>query len=207
MNSLNVSGVIKRVASALLKAKILLLISILLSSYASGKRPAESATVHGTITDASTGEYVYGANIFLRGTTLGTVSNIEGFYSMPNLPTGDFTLIVTFIGYSKHEENFELRKGTSIRMDVSLSPVDLEGEGIIVTDELSKFEHNINISTISISPRQIKSLPQMGEVDLFRQGAAISTRCGGTKRLFIRIDCQGGKHGSEFNFVRWNNGV
>ncbi|MCH8272342.1 MAG: TonB-dependent receptor [Candidatus Marinimicrobia bacterium] len=168
INSLNVSGVIKRFSSLLLKAKIPLLISMLLSSYASGNRPAESATVHGTITDASTGEYVYGANIFLKGTTLGTVSNIEGFYSMPNLPLGDFTLVISFIGFSKHEENVELRKGTSLRMDVSLSPVDLEGESIIVTDKRSKFEHNINISTISISPRQIKSLPQMGEVDLFR---------------------------------------
>ena len=156
MKSLNVSGVIIRIASALLKSGIPLLISILVSSYASGSRPAESTTVHGTITDASTGEYVYGANIFLRGTTLGTVSNIEGFYSMPNLPLGEYTLIVTFIGFSQHEENFEIRKGKSLRMDVSLSPVDLEGESIIVTDELSAFEHNINISTISISPRQIK---------------------------------------------------
>jgi len=137
INSLNDSGVIKRNALALLKANIPLLLSILFSSYAFGNRPAESATVHGTITDASTGEYVYGANIFLRGTTLGTVSNIEGFYSMPNLPEGDFTLIVTFIGFLKHEENFELRKGNSLRIDVSLSPVDLEGESIIVTDELS----------------------------------------------------------------------
>ena len=168
MKSVNDSGVTKRIASALLIAKIPLLLSMMLSSYAFGNKPVESTTVHGTITDASTGEYVYGANIFLRGTTIGTVSNIEGFYSMPNLPLGDYTLIVTFIGFSKHEESFELRIGKSLRMDVDLSPVDLEGETVIVTDELSEFEHNINISTISISPRQIKSLPSIGEVDLFR---------------------------------------
>ncbi|MCH8300964.1 MAG: TonB-dependent receptor [Candidatus Marinimicrobia bacterium] len=168
MKSVNDGGVTKRIASDLLKAKIPLLLSMMLSSYAFGNNPVESTTVHGTITDASTGEYVYGANIFLRGTTIGTVSNIEGFYSMPNLPPGEYTLIVTFIGFSKHEESFELRKGKSLRMDVDLSPVDIEGETVIVTDELSKFEHNINISTISISPRQIKSLPSIGEVDLFR---------------------------------------
>ena len=99
------------------KQMIILLITIIFIGLAPFKSAtgiddvlSETTTVYGTITEASTGEYVYGANIFLRGTTLGTVSNVEGFYSMPNLPPGDYTLIVSFIGYSKHEENFELRK-------------------------------------------------------------------------------------------------
>ena len=170
-----VVNVLRVISGIRVKQVIILLITIIFIGLAPFKSAdgiddvlSETTTVHGTITDASTGEYIYGANIFLRGTTLGTVSNVEGFYSMPNLPPGDYTLIVSFIGYSKHEENFELRERKSLRMDVSLSPIDLEGESIIVTDEISEFEHNINISTISISPRQIKSLPQIGEVDLFR---------------------------------------
>ena len=61
-----------------------------------------SQTVSGTITDANTGETVPGVNIIVQGTTTGTVSDMDGMYSI-NVQGSNAVLVFSFIGYLKQE--------------------------------------------------------------------------------------------------------
>ena len=54
-------------------------------------------TIKGNIVDDQN-ESVIGATIIVKGTTIGTVSNIQGDYSI-SVPENSETLIVSFIGY------------------------------------------------------------------------------------------------------------
>ena len=65
----------------------------------SGWSQAGTFTVRGRVTDASTGEYVLGANVIVDGQSQGASTNIYGFYSL-TLPKGPATLTCSFIGYA-----------------------------------------------------------------------------------------------------------
>lgn len=60
---------------------------------------AQTGTVKGVVIDA-TGEPVIGANIMVKGTTNGTITDINGNFSLSN---AQGTLVVSFIGYKPQE--------------------------------------------------------------------------------------------------------
>jgi len=58
-------------------------------------------TVNGTITDDS-GEALIGASVLAKGTSVGTITDIDGKYSI-TLPEGVNTLVVSYVGYTETE--------------------------------------------------------------------------------------------------------
>ncbi len=62
---------------------------------------AQPVTVTGTITDAA-GESIIGANILIKGTTIGTISDVNGQFSL-DVDDPTVTLVISFIGYSTQE--------------------------------------------------------------------------------------------------------
>ncbi|WP_247233453.1 TonB-dependent receptor [Telluribacter sp. SYSU D00476] len=67
-------------------------------------------TVKGRVTDEK-GEGLPGATVLLKGTSIGTATDIEGNFSL-NVPDGNGTLIVSSIGYSTQE--IEINNRTTI---------------------------------------------------------------------------------------------
>jgi hypothetical protein len=58
-------------------------------------------TVEGTISDAKTGEALNGAQIIVKGTSIGTTTDQNGAFSV-NVDTGA-TLVFTYMGYQTKE--------------------------------------------------------------------------------------------------------
>ena len=59
----------------------------------------QAGTVKGTVVDA-TGEPIIGANIMVKGTTNGCITDIDGNFSLSNAKG---TLVISFIGYKSQE--------------------------------------------------------------------------------------------------------
>jgi TonB-linked SusC/RagA family outer membrane protein len=59
---------------------------------------AQTRTVTGTVTDASTGQPLEGARVSVRGTTLATTSNAAGQFTLGNVPAGGITIAIRKIG-------------------------------------------------------------------------------------------------------------
>lgn len=49
-------------------------------------------TISGNVTDKMNGETLFGTSIFLKGTTIGAITNEYGFYSI-SAPQGPYTLV------------------------------------------------------------------------------------------------------------------
>lgn len=62
---------------------------------------AQPMTVTGTITDPA-GETIIGANIMIKGTTVGTISDVNGQFSL-DVDDPNVTLVISFVGYSTQE--------------------------------------------------------------------------------------------------------
>jgi hypothetical protein len=60
---------------------------------------AQVGTVTGSVTAASTGQPINGAQISIEGTRLGSLSNANGRYLITRIPAGTYTLQVVHVGY------------------------------------------------------------------------------------------------------------
>ncbi|MBP1649321.1 MAG: hypothetical protein H6Q30_2766, partial [Bacteroidetes bacterium] len=92
----------------------------------------EKYSLSGIIRDASTGESLAAANIRIAGTTRGTITNTDGAYFF-SLEAGDYTLLVSMVGYRTDTLFLSLRAST-VR-DVSLRPADIILPEVLATSE------------------------------------------------------------------------
>lgn len=87
---------------------------------------AQSGTVTGLVTDAGDGIYLPGATIVVKGTTQGTVTDIDGMYTI-NVEANQ-VLVFSYVGYTTQE--FIVQPNTTV--DVALQSSALSLEGIVV---------------------------------------------------------------------------
>ena len=93
---------------------------------------AQQGTVTGTITDESTGDAIAGANVILLGTNTGAAANNDGIYTIRNAPLGDYTLVVTAIGYSKTTAEVSISPGITKTVDIAMAVESVELSGLEV---------------------------------------------------------------------------
>ena len=64
-------------------------------------------TLSGYIKDASNGEVLVGATVYIKEIGKGATSNVYGFYSI-TVPAASYTVEYTFVGYQKIEKQIAL---------------------------------------------------------------------------------------------------
>jgi len=114
---------------------------------------AQSANVSGTVKD-ETGESVPGATVLVKGTQTGTVTDIDGNFSIQAAP-GDI-LVVSFIGYSSRE--ITVQSGQTIyavAMDISMSDLS----EVVVVGYGSQIKKEVSGSIQSIGSEELKDMP------------------------------------------------
>ncbi|MEQ9298682.1 MAG: SusC/RagA family TonB-linked outer membrane protein [Cyclobacteriaceae bacterium] len=97
--------------------KFLLLILVYVSAL--GVTLAQDRAISGTVTDAETGEGIPGANVVIKGTANGTITDFNGEFKL-NVPEGT-TLVLTYVGYA----TVEVEVGARSVIDVSMG-LDVE---------------------------------------------------------------------------------
>ncbi|CAD5267925.1 MULTISPECIES: TonB-dependent receptor [unclassified Imperialibacter] len=91
----------------------------------------QDSTVSGTITSVEDGSALPGVNVIVKGTTTGTVTDIDGKYSL-RVPSRDAVLVFSAIGFSTTEVTVGSQSQISVGMEVdvkSLSEVVVVGYG------------------------------------------------------------------------------
>jgi len=101
--------------------------------------------VTGRITDGSTGEPLPGVNVTVEGSTIGTVTDMKGIYSI-EIPQQDATLIYSFVGFLT--EKIVFTGQTTI--DVDLVPDLTELEEIVVIGYGTQRKGDITSSVASV---------------------------------------------------------
>ena len=87
-------------------------------------------TVQGVVTDATFKEPVIGANIVVKGTTLGTICDVDGKYVLENVPA-DRTLVFSFIGMKTDNRNRSCDGKTTVNVELSDDVQKLEDVVVI----------------------------------------------------------------------------
>lgn len=90
---------------------------------------AQSGSVKGKIVDGK-GLPLIGANVVIKGTTTGTITDIDGNYLIPKLDVGQQTLVASFIGFASQEVVVTIQEGQTATVNFTLI------EDIATLDEL-----------------------------------------------------------------------
>lgn len=123
-------------------------------------------TISGYIEDTETGERLIGVNVYVPGSNHGTSTNAYGFYSLA-LPSGEYTVTASFIGYNTDKFSANLSNG-SVAHNFLLKPSSAQLDEVEVTATEIPLEQ-AEMSTISLSIPEIQKMPVfMGEVDIIR---------------------------------------
>lgn len=88
--------------------------------------PQASQTIQGTVTDAGDGSPLVGANVLIKGTTQGTITDVDGKFTMDAEP--EDILVISFIGYLTQE----VAVGNRSQIDISLEVNSTSLEEIVV---------------------------------------------------------------------------
>ena len=113
-------------------------------------------TVSGTLRDQINGETLFGASIYLKGTTIGAVTNEYGFYSI-SAPAGNYTLVFSYMGYKENSMEINLNSDQKIDMELEEFSTQLE-EVEVVAEEPERAI--LRKPEMSISKLNIKTVKQ-----------------------------------------------
>lgn len=107
--------------------------------------------VRGRVTSVD-GEALPGVNILIKGTTAGTVSDAEGYYSIP-LTSDAQTLVFSFIGYGTEEVNIQNRDVVDLNLSEDGSQLD---EVVVTAQGIQREKKTLGYSVSSVAGPRVK---------------------------------------------------
>lgn len=130
--------------------------------------------IAGRITDAENGEPLPGANVQLEGTTLGAATDIDGNYTILNVPPGLYTVRISFIGYQTvRVRDVRVNVDFTTRVDQALQPSAVEMAAVEVVGERNPLvREDLTNTLVAVTAEQIDALPvdQIRDVILLQAG-------------------------------------
>ena len=138
----------------------LLFIALSLSAQSGG-------VVRGNIYDKETGEPVMFGNVILEGTSYGTNTDLDGFFSIGNVAPGEYKLVATYIGYDSINIMVKVKKGSIVYETIKLEPNAVKLTQVDVSARREQARSDVQVSKVRVTPKQIRSLPATGgEADI-----------------------------------------
>ncbi len=95
--------------------------------------PADAGALHGTVTDASTGQPIAGATVRIRELGRRDVSHEDGAFHFDGLPAGSYTVAAERIGYAPAERTVRVVDGLTANAALALTPSALQLSAVVAT--------------------------------------------------------------------------
>ena len=167
--------------------KLLLLGLTAVLMLASSELWAQETVVSGRVTDADDGTGLPGVNVVLQGTTTGTVTDVDGNYSL-SVPSPQGTLVFTFVGMATQEVPINGRS----RIDVALAPDVAQLSEVVVTAlGLDREKASLGYATQELTGEQVNTVKDVNFMNsLSGKVAGVSIKrsndMGGSTNVVVR---------------------
>lgn len=128
---------------------------------------AQTADIRGFVYEQETSEPAIYTSVYLKGTTFGNQTNLDGFFTITQIPPGDYTLMITSIGYDTVQLPLTLKSGDILTKKLYLKKSAVQMKELEVSGESEEKKTDVRISVNKIVTKEIKQLPSVGgEADL-----------------------------------------
>ena len=134
------------------------------------------------------------ATVYLKGTNYGGTTNEEGIYHL-QAPAGEYTLVVSAIGYKTVEKPVKLMRGERTKMNVVISPQATElDEVVVVSNGVTRLKRSaFNAVTLDTKALQ-NSTQNLSEALAQAPGMKIRESGGVGSDMQLMMDGFTGKH-------------
>jgi TonB-dependent receptor len=161
---------------------------------ASFLRAAPDGRIEGYVYDSKNNEPLPGANVFLKGTTYGAVTDLKGKFVILHIPSGAYTLVVRYIGYLEKSMDISVKDGQTLEQVIKLDFQIIEGEAVVVTaqaeGQLGAINQQLSSNTIAniVSQARIRELPDVNAAESIGRlpGVSIQRSGGEANKISIR---------------------
>ena len=92
----------------------------------------DAANLRGVVFDASTKEPLIGVTVYVKGTTNGDATDLDGRFEISNLKDGPYTIIVSYISYTTQEIQVQLSDNTP-ELQIGLESDNQQLDEVVVT--------------------------------------------------------------------------
>jgi TonB-linked SusC/RagA family outer membrane protein len=127
---------------------------------------AQGRVITGTVTSTEDGMGVPGATVLVKGTTIGTATDIDGKYSI-TVPAGSNVLVFTFVGLTAQEVNIGNRSTINVALESDVTALS----EVIVTGYGTQPKREVTGAVSSVKGDAIQNLP-LQSFDRALQGRA-----------------------------------
>lgn len=155
---------------------------------------AQVGNVSGKVFDASNNSPLWGTVIMVKGTALGTNSDEQGNFRIPNLPLKRTTLVFSYIGFMNDTVIINVKEKGNDQIIVKLKPQNIQGKEVVVTAQLRGQESAINRQLSSnnivnvVSSDKIQALPDANVAESLGRlsGIAVERDAGEGSMIVVR---------------------
>ena len=174
-----------------MKTKNILLFISLLISFPLWATDVTDAHIAGHVLDANTQEHLAFANVQVKGTSMGCLTDESGHFYLKNLPVGTHTVVFSMMGYETIEKTVTLQRDTLIELKVAIAETSFVIDNVVVTaNKYATKQKEVATIVNVISPLIIESTASnsMADVLNFQTGLRVEETCSNCGVPQIRIN-------------------
>jgi ferric enterobactin receptor len=144
--------------------------------------------IKGVVTDTS-GGVLPGVKIGIKGTELSTLTDSQGRFSLNGAPQGKISLIAAIKGFTDKEVPVEADSEQEVNLDIVMEVASREDTVSVEYEAPKLMSASESIGEVSITPKEVYTLPSLGEKDIFRSIQLMPGVSGSTENssgLYVR---------------------
>lgn len=182
------------------KASLAAVLTVLLSA----TMVFAQTSISGTVTDAISGETLSGVNVVVKGKVIGTISDVNGSFSLRVNTPPPLTLVFSFVGYVSVE--VEITDANTNGLDVKLEEQTLLGQEVVIS--ASRVEESIMQSPVTVEKVDLLTIQQSPSAEYFDALANVKgVQVSSSSLNFPAINTRGFATIANDRFVQWIDGI
>lgn len=157
----------------------------------SDKKTISDSHIVGHVIDAETREHIPYVSIGLKGTTMGTVSDMSGHYALRNIPVGRYTFVVSCAGYKNAELPVTVEADKTLELNVELAKELLKADEVVVTASRSRNNRRLAPTLVGVANKRLfESTASVTPADVlnFQSGMRMENNCSNCGVPQLRIN-------------------
>lgn len=141
---------------------MLVMVGVCGNTFAEGNENIlKQGAIRGRVVDSGK-QTLPGASIFIEHLKTGVISDVDGFYTLPNLKPGTYTVKVTYVGYSPIEMKMTVPAGKTLEKDIVMNE-GVELQEVVVGGAFRGQKKAINAQKNNMGITNVVSADQVGK--------------------------------------------
>ncbi len=123
---------------------------------------AQTGDIRGFVFEKATGEPSIFTPVFLKGTTIGVTTDVNGYFTLAKVKVGTYTLVSTSIGFDTATAPVTVVAGGILNQKMFLKKRDRQLKEVVISAEKQTAITEVRTSVQKITAKQIKQLASVG---------------------------------------------